>query len=157
MSAFARSTFGAALFSGLVLMSLPAMATQPVVVGADRAKIIDISGDPATVIVGNPLFADASIQRGKVIILGRHFGATNVIVLNRDGQPLAEFEVSVTRGGSQNVVLYKAGKTWSYSCAPNCEYHLTVGDEAAHFSDTIQKEMDSKGAASVNAATAGTQ
>lgn len=150
----------AVCLAGIVFAAMPAKADSPqtaITVGADFAKVVNVAGEPATVIVGNPLFADATIQRGKVIIQGKHFGTTNVLVLNRNGSQLANLEVSVMRSGKQNVVVYKAAKTWSYVCAPNCEHTLVVGDNEGYFNDRMQKQIDSKTNASTSAANVGSE
>jgi Flp pilus assembly secretin CpaC len=120
-----------------VLAQGPVAAAEPITsitVKADQAKLLALPGDPATVVVGNPLFADVSIKQGMIVIHGRHFGTTNVIALDKDGARLADFELHVVRGGSQNVTVYKAGSTFSYLCAPNCESALQVGDNSDYYS-----------------------
>jgi hypothetical protein len=117
---------------GRCLAQSPVAAAQSassVTVKADQATLVAIAGDPATVVVGNSLFADVSMKQGMIVIHGRHFGTTNVIVLDQEGTQLASFEVNVVRGGSQNVTIYKAGSAFSYLCAPACESALQVGDD----------------------------
>jgi hypothetical protein len=110
-----------------------AQSATSITVKADQATLVAISGDPATVVVGNSLFADVSMKQGMIVIHGRHFGTTNVIVLDQEGAQLASFEVNVVRGGSQNVTIYKAGSAFSYLCAPACESALQVGDDADYY------------------------
>jgi hypothetical protein len=134
------------LFTRLaVALAVPvwAVAAQPsvaaadpvssITVKADQATLVAIAGDPATVVVGNSLFADVSMKQGMIVIHGRHFGTTNVIVLDQEGTQLASFEVNVVRGGSRNVTIYKAGSAFSYLCAPACESALQVGDDADYY------------------------
>jgi hypothetical protein len=56
-----------------------------------------------------------------------------VIVLDKDNKELANFELHVVRGGSNNLTIYKAGSAFSHVCAPVCEGALQVGDDAGHF------------------------
>lgn len=118
----------------LVTTAPPASAEQIITVKADQAKVLPVQGDPAAVVVGNPLFADVSVRDGMVVVHGRHFGTTNVLVLDQDGNALLDFEVNVVRGGSRNVTMYKAGTTYSYLCDPGCESTLQVGDNPDYFS-----------------------
>lgn len=104
-----------------------------VTVKADQATLVALAGDPAAVVIGNALFADVSLRKGMIVIHGRQFGTTNVIVLDKNNEQLASFELHVVRGGSQNLTIYKAGAAFSHVCAPVCESALQVGDDATHF------------------------
>jgi hypothetical protein len=110
---------------------------------ADQAKAVAVSGDPATVVVGNPLYADVSVQEKMIVIHGRQFGTTNVLVFDQSGNVLAEYELHVTRGGNANVTVYKAGATWSYLCAPACETALQVGDNVDYYNN-LNTEISAK-------------
>jgi len=104
-----------------------------VTVKADQATLVALAGDPAAVVIGNALFADVSLRKGMIVIHGRQFGTTNVIVLDKNNVELASFELHVVRGGSHNLTIYKAGAAFSHVCAPVCESALQVGDNAEHF------------------------
>jgi hypothetical protein len=120
-----------------------AQSASSVTVKADQATLVALAGDPATVVVGNSLFADVSMQQGMIVIHGRHFGTTNVIVLDQEGTELVNFELNVVRGGSQNVTIYKGGSAFSYLCAPACESALQVGDNADYY-DSINTGVSQK-------------
>src|SRR5262245_18760605 len=52
----------------------------------DQAKLIKLPERVATLVIGNPLIADASVQSGGlVVITGKSYGATNFIALDRFG------------------------------------------------------------------------
>jgi len=114
-----------------------------ITVKADQATLVALQGDPATVVIGNALFADVSLKKGMIVIHGRQFGTTNVIVLDKDSTELAHFELHVVRGGSQNLTIYKAGSAYSHVCAPVCESALQVGDNADHFNN-VNSAMSTK-------------
>jgi Pilus formation protein N terminal region len=122
------------------VMSLLAASTahgaqKAITVNADQAKIISIAGRPATVVVGNPMIADVTIQGEVLAVHGRHFGNTNVIILDNQGGELAVMEVNVIRSGTQHVEMFKGGNEgkivgrFSYVCAPDCESVLMPGDD----------------------------
>lgn len=128
-----------AVLAGIAVQTLLAPAGRAetdVTVQADQAKILSITGSPATVVVGNPMIADVSIQGGILAVHGRHFGSTNVIILDNQGNQLTALKVHVVRDADDNVVIYKGateGKIvgkFSYTCAPNCEAALMPGDDA---------------------------
>src|SRR4030081_26544 len=62
----------------------------------DEAKLIKLPDRVATLVIGNPLIADASVQSGGLVVLtGKSFGATNFIALDRSGAVLMEIVVEV--------------------------------------------------------------
>jgi hypothetical protein len=79
------------------------------------------------------MFADATLQRDRLIILGKTTGRTQVIVLDLDGNQLANFMVSVQRTENQVVSMYKAGTRSTYHCEPFCDAVLNVGDDGVFF------------------------
>ena len=130
-----------------VAMSLaPVAAAEPgssVTVKADQATLVALAGDPATVLIGNALFADVTLKKGMIFIHGRQYGTTNVIVLDKENAKLADFELHVVRGGSQNVTITKGNSAFSYLCAPSCQSSLQVGDNAEYF-DSVSSGMSAK-------------
>lgn len=131
---------------GMVLIAASGPgAAEPtkVTVKADQAKLLALSGDPKTVVVGNPVYADVSIKQGMIVVHGRHFGTTNVLILDSGGNELGNFELQVVRDSSHNVTVYKAGSAFSYSCTPACEGALQVGDNSAHY-DSINSGISQK-------------
>jgi hypothetical protein len=106
-----------------------------VTVIADQARILSVNGSPSTVVVGNPMIADVSLQGDILAVHGRHFGSTNVIILDNQGNQLKALNVHVVRESDNNVVIFKGGNEgkyvgkFSYACAPNCESTLMPGDD----------------------------
>ena len=91
-----------------------------------------------TIVVGNPLIADVSVQSGGLLIVtGKGYGRTNLIVLDRGGNVLLEKTVQVTGPGRDVVVVYRGSERESYSCAPYCERRITLGDAPAYFDATL--------------------
>lgn len=124
----------------------PVAAADPgssVTVKADQATLVALAGDPATVLIGNALFADVTLKKGMIFIHGRQYGTTNVIVLDKDNAKLADFELHVVRGGSQNVTITKGNSAFTYLCAPSCQSSLQVGDNSEYF-DSVSSSMSAK-------------
>ena len=134
------------------LLSAPAHAQNTITVEADRAKIVNITGTPSAIIVGNPTFADVTIRTGKLIIHGRHFGTTNLLILDDKGEQIANFELNVVQRQVEGVVMFKAGARETYSCAPNCEVTLSVGDSGDYFTKRVSSQITGKTAAATSAA-----
>jgi hypothetical protein len=134
MSGLVRAIVGFTFTAGLVLLSTgPLLAGASITVGADHARVVSVAGTPSAVVVGNPMFADVSVQQGVIIVHGRNFGATNVIVLDIDGNQLAAFDVNVTSTGDRNISVFKAGRAFSSVCAPLCQYTLQTGEDQEWF------------------------
>ena len=120
-----------------IIAPRPAPAADVAVI-LDQAKLIKLPEKVATVVVGNPLIADASLQAGGLMVVtGKGYGTTNVIVLDRSGAVLMEKTIEVQGPREHTVVLYRGIERETYSCAPNCERRITLGDGNAYFTTTI--------------------
>ena len=65
---------------------------EPVAVIVDQAKIIRLPEKVATIVVGNPLIADVSLQPGgMVVVTGKGYGSTNMIAMDRAGGLVSQF------------------------------------------------------------------
>lgn len=107
----------------------------------DEARLIRMPDRVATLIVGNPLIADVSIQPGGLMVLtGKGFGRTNLIALDRSGNKLLEKSLLVKRPGEM-VTVYRGILRESYSCAPQCEPRNMLGDVPAFFNTTLNQIM----------------
>jgi Flp pilus assembly secretin CpaC len=93
----------------------------------------------ATVVIGNPLIADATLQSGGIVVLtGKGYGETNMLALDRAGKIIMDKTIQVIGPGSGDlVVVYKGVERESYSCAPNCERRITLGDSTTYFNATL--------------------
>jgi hypothetical protein len=133
-----RQTARLAAVAILMGAALPASATaQSIDVILDRARIAKLPDHASTVVVGNPLIADVSIQAGGVMVVtGKGYGVTNLIALDRAGKVLAEQLVRV-KSPVDSVVVYRGDERESYSCKPDCERRITLGDTPKYFEDTI--------------------
>lgn len=109
-------------------------AANSVIVTVDQAKVFRISRPAATIIVGNPAIVDATIEDEQTLVLtGRSFGVTNLIVLDVKGDAVIDQPV-VVRGSETNTVrIYRRESRETLACAPVCEPTLTIGDDNTAF------------------------
>jgi Flp pilus assembly secretin CpaC len=121
----------------------PQGAKDPIVVTMDRAKVMRIPAPADTVIVGNPAIADVSVRdRQTLVLTGRMAGTTNVVVLDKKGDPIAD-EVVVVEVAETGIVFVQRGASrYSYACTPNCAVTLRTGDNKQHFDDA-KNQIDS--------------
>ncbi|MEO0329756.1 MAG: pilus assembly protein N-terminal domain-containing protein [Pseudomonadota bacterium] len=109
-------------------------ANNSVIVTVDQAKVFRVSRPAATIIVGNPAIVDATIEDEQTLVLtGRSFGVTNLIVLDSKGDAVVDQKV-VVRGQETNTVrIYRRNSRETLACAPVCEPTLTIGDDNSAF------------------------
>ncbi len=109
-------------------------AAEAIVVPLDQARVIKVPERAATVVIGNPIIADLSIQPGGIgVITGKGYGATNVIVMDATGAVLMEKFVEVKGPSDPTVVVYRGVNRNTYSCTPVCEPRITLGDDLDYF------------------------
>ena len=125
---------GLAAFTLTASASGQSGARESVVVTVDQAKVFRISRPAATIIVGNPAIVDATIEDEQTLVLtGRSFGVTNLIVLDVGGEAIVDQPV-VVRGSETNTVrIYRRNSRETLACAPVCEPTLTIGDDNEAF------------------------
>lgn len=134
----ARLLAGALGLMGVVFASAGAFAVDTLDVSVDRASILRAPDGVSTVIVGNPLIADALTQRNNVIVVtGKSFGSTNIMLLDGAGAVISETIVNVNRpNDSSSIVVQRGGKRESFACTPRCEPVLAIGDNPETFGQT---------------------
>lgn len=117
-----------------------AVADDALTIFLDQAKVIRIPDHATTIVVGNPLIADISVQSGGMIVLtGKGYGVTNLIALDNRGNTLVEQFINV-RGTTENIVaVYRGIERESYSCTPKCERRNVLGDTQTFFENTLQQ------------------
>ena len=154
--ALSRNAAGAA---GLLLAAFalggalaPATAQEAptiVAVTVDNAKVIRLPETTQTVIVGNPIIADVALQKNGVLILtGKSFGSTNLIALDRGGNMLAESTIRVQAPQAAVVTVQRGLDRESYSCTPNCQPSVQLGDSSRYFGE-VSGQAESRRAMAV--------
>lgn len=107
---------------GLMAASAQAMAGAGIEVVMNQAKIVRLARPADTIVVGNPAIADASVQDATTIVLtGKGFGVTNLVVLDKEGAPIVDEQVVVARDVAASVRIYRRGDVQTLSCTPYCE------------------------------------
>src|SRR4051812_5409998 len=110
------------LFAALLAataFATPASAGPGIEVTMNQAKIVKLSRAADTIVVGNPLIADASVQDASTIVLtGKGFGVTNLVVLDQDGSPIVDEQVTVVRQAASSVRIYRRAEVQTMSCTP---------------------------------------
>lgn len=115
-------------------MAAPGRDTVTVMI--DHAKVVRLPERTQTVVVGNPMIADITVQRnGIVVVTGKSYGITNVIALDGAGTLIAESFITVQAATESVVVVQRGLERESYSCTPNCQPSILLGDSQKYFSE----------------------
>jgi len=122
-------------------------------VHVDQARVLKLPERVATIVIGNPLIADATLQSGGILVLtGKGYGSTNLLALDRGGQVVVEDMVHVIGVTGDNlVVVYKGVDRESYSCNPKCQPRITLGDAPHYFGAALAQTGARNGQAQQNA------
>jgi Flp pilus assembly secretin CpaC len=138
-------------------LSLPyaAHAAEAIDITLDQASIMRLPEKVATIVVGNPMIADVAVQSGGlVVVTGKGFGSTNIIALDRTGSVLMERDIVVSGPDGRTVQVFRGVQRETYSCTPNCERRITLGDSADYFTATMGQSDARNGSAQSGAAAA---
>ena len=149
----ARARFGfLSLAAGLLLwpaVSLAAPDPDRIAVYVDQAKLVKLPAKVSTIVVGNPLIADVTLQSGGIIVVtGKGYGATNFIAMDRAGEVLVDRQIQVEGPTDQLVTVYRGVERESYSCMPICQRRITLGDGETYFRSAIDQAGTLSGQAS---------
>lgn len=119
----------------LIASAAPAYAAG-IEVTMNQAKIVKLARDADTIIVGNPEIADASVQDASTIVLtGKGFGVTNLVVFDGEGVPIIDEQITVTRSTASTVRIYRRASVQTLSCTPYCEGSYKTDAERASESE----------------------
>jgi Flp pilus assembly secretin CpaC len=125
---------------------------ETIAVNVDQAKLVRLPGKVATIVVGNPLIADVTLQPGGMIVVtGKGYGATNFIALDRSGEILVDRQIQVEGPTDRLVTVFRGIERESYSCVPICQRRVTLGDSENYFNTTMNQAGSLSSSASGNA------
>ena len=103
----------AALFAALAVpavLAAPAAAqeTDRLEVFVNHAKVVKLAEPAATIIIGNDGIADATVKDATTLVVtGRRFGTTNLVILDVDGEPIVDERVVVRKDEGQSVRVFR--------------------------------------------------
>ena len=122
----------------LVAAGPVAQTGETIKVYLDQARMLRLPEGTATLVVGNPLIADVAVQSGgTMVVTGKGYGNTNLVALDRNGAVVMEHQVEVQGPQGSIVVVYRGIERETYSCTPNCERRITLGDTQNYFAATL--------------------
>ncbi len=140
MTAFKCVTMAArTLAAALLLIALPYIAhaeRHDLDLTIDIAQLLKLKRPAATIVVGNPSIADATVRSGTLMVLmGKSYGSTNLIALDGAGQEIVHLNLTVSPPEFRTLSLFRGTNRESYSCNPRCDRVLALGDDIKKFKD----------------------
>jgi Flp pilus assembly secretin CpaC len=107
-----------------------AVAEEPLMrVYMDHARVLRLDRPVSKVIIGNAEVADATVADAQTIVLtGRSFGTTNLVLLDADGNAIVDERILVSIDEGNTVRVFKQTERSVLSCTPNCEEHAARGN-----------------------------
>jgi Flp pilus assembly secretin CpaC len=139
ISAFRALAIGVLLGPGMALAD-PGPDSKSIAVNVDQAKLVKLPPRVSTIVVGNPLIADVTLQPGGLIVVtGKGYGATNFIAMDRAGEVLVDRIIQVEGPTDQLVTVYRGVERESYSCMPICQRRVTLGDGDVFFKQAMDQ------------------
>jgi Flp pilus assembly secretin CpaC len=146
MTAYCAAVALMAALAFIVVIALPIGRARAadLVVRYDQSQLLRLPRPVAHVIIGNASIADVTVQAGNLLIVtGKTFGVTNIIALDAQKNIIQDQRVVVQRDDERTVNLTKGAARQSYSCTPNCETQIVVGDDPA-FNESVTKQAATK-------------
>jgi hypothetical protein len=100
------------------------------------------------VIIGNPGVADVTIQDPQTLVLtGKSYGQTNLIVLDDRGSPIADTLIEVIQAQGDLVTIYLGNARTTMVCSPACQPTIMLGDDPNYSSVAVSSSNIVAGAA----------
>lgn len=88
----------------------------------DQSVRISLRAPATSVVVGNPAIADVSVIDARtLLVLGKGYGITNLVVMDQGGRVLFNREIVVSAGDAGRVSIWRGASSTSYACSPRCE------------------------------------
>ena len=105
---------------------------ESTVIHLNQSRRVVLRGTAANIIVGDPSVADVTvIDSHSVILQGKGYGSTDVLVMDRAGRTLLDDHVMVSAPGNRIVVTIHRGINvapgveFSCTCSPRCQSLMT--------------------------------
>jgi len=117
---------------GALIAAAPARAEGQIKVYMDHARILKLDQPVEKVIIGNSNVADVTVADPTTIVLtGKAFGTTNLVIFGTDGRPIVDEDVLVSIDEDNTVRVYRQAERSVLSCSPFCEVHADTNQPTA--------------------------
>lgn len=146
---------GSTVSSGAASLPIARPKRETVSVVMDQALVVRAPDKIRTMILGNPAIADiASEGKGMLVITGKSYGSTNLVLIDEEGRVAGETLIQVGPPRAGVVTVQKGETKEAYSCTPRCMPMVHVGTTPTFFSEAssqAQQRYGQQGAGSAPA------
>ena len=142
----AAVTMALALSTFMIAAPASSRAADDLIVKYDQSELVPLPKPAAQIIVGNPAIADITVKSDRMLVVtGKTFGITNVIVLDSQDRVIVSQRVLVRRDEASVVNLQRGTSRQSYNCTPECNPSMTVGDDNVFFNTISSNSQNTVG------------
>jgi hypothetical protein len=115
-----------------------AVAAGGVSVPMDNVTLVSFKTPVSVVYVGNSSIAEVTmIDTRHAFVLGKRFGATNLIALGSDRSVITDEAVFVSSRHGGAITVFRGPESYNYSCTDfHCETRPMPGDPKTWFDNT---------------------
>ena len=111
-----------ALVFGMGAGTVASARAGDIAVGLNEVRRVQLRGTAATVIVGDSKIADVSMTDAhSLIITGRGYGTTGLMVTDDHGRTLISGEIMVSALDEGRVTVFHGLDTLQYTCGGHCQ------------------------------------
>lgn len=136
-----KRAFSALAATAFLALAAPAMAG--VTVNIDETTPVTLGGTAGQVIVANPSVADVSLtDRRHMMVLGRSYGVTSIVVLDPMGRRIFETTVNVAPLPVGRVSLFRGTEVYNYACSDRCERTPMPGESSGVYQSAVTPYTD---------------
>jgi Flp pilus assembly secretin CpaC len=98
----------------------------------NRSRRVVLTGTPANISIADPAIADvAIIDTHSIVVIGKSFGVTDIVVSDHAGRLLMNSSVAVVPPEEERVTVYRGTEGTEYSCIGRCGSSGSVAGSAA--------------------------
>jgi hypothetical protein len=103
---------------------------QSITVSIDQAKLLDLPRGADRIVLGNPFVVGMTRvpNAAAVVLTGKAFGETNMIVLDARGSIVVNATIRVALPASTDLIVQRGDQRSTYDCAAKCGLRMQLGD-----------------------------
>lgn len=132
----------------VAFVAAPVAAADPFTVKVDQTVAVKLASPANSVVIGNATVADVTVHDASTLLItGKAYGSTNLVVLDRGGRTIWSTDLAVSGGSDSDLTIIRGAGTNTYSCTDKCRSTPAVGDDPEYFGKVMATVNGKVGAA----------
>lgn len=120
------------VLAALLTAAATAAQAQSMTVNLDQSLRVSLPTPARDIVVSNPAVVDvAMLTPTSLLVLGKGYGITNLMVVDGAGRTIVDREVVVGSSDANRVSFYRGPNVTNYACAGRCERTPLPGEQEA--------------------------